>query len=418
MTTTAWKELARPYYHQILRVRRFVARQLLARIDRSGCRPTMDWLVRIARHTYHAKRWGQAFISGRFPLSDMERRLIRRRFDGDFLAGLLQWADWSLPVLDDNYARSADNNRLTTNDRLRMSQTSFESTPLISVVVPVHNTPTPWLNRLIASVQNQVYDRWELVLVDDASTDSRTVRRLEELAETDDRIVLERLPTNGGVSRASNRGVELSSGEWIALVDHDDELLPDALWHVVEYLQRQSECDIVYSDEELVPAEGTPYPYFKPDFAPEQLTAFNYLCHLLVFRRSMFDRLGGFRPETDGAQDFDWILRAVEAGARIGHIPRILYRWRLAPNSLSRIECKNAAPVQRDSIQTVTQKVVQEHFDRTGTPARAVVENGWSLPRFDAVDRGKVSIVICTKDNPGLLRRAIRSIVRCTDYPN
>lgn len=418
MTTTAWKDFARPYYHQILRVRRFVARQLLARIDRSGGRPSMDWLVRVARRAYQGKRWVQEFVRCRFPFSDVERRVIGRRFDGDFLASLLQWSDWSLPVLDDNYTRSAANNRLTANDRLRMSQTSFESTPLLSVVVPIHNTPTPWLNRLIASVQNQVYDRWELVLVDDASTDSRTVRRLEELAETDDRIVLDRLPTNGGVSRASNRGIELSSGEWIALVDHDDELLPDALWHVVEFLQRQSECDIVYSDEELVPAEGTPYPYFKPDFAPEQLTAFNYLCHLLVFRRSLFDRLGGFRPETDGAQDFDWILRAVESGARIGHIPRILYRWRLAPNSLSRVGSKNSAPVQRDSIQTITQKVVQDHFDRTATPARAIVENGWSLPRFDAVDRGKVSIIICTKDNPGLLRRAIRSIVRRTDYPN
>lgn len=208
----------------------------------------------------------------------------------------------------------------------------FARRPLVSVITPVYNTDPRWLRACIASVAAQVYPDWELCLCDDGSTSEATRAVLRE--QTDPRIHVTFLKKNAGISAASNAALALARGEYIALLDHDDELTPDALYHVAKHLNAVPDTDVVYSDEDKRDADGgLSDPFFKPCWSPEHLLSAMYTCHLTVARKSLVDRVGGFRIGYEGSQDHDLMLRLSEVATRIDHLPHILYHWRRTPES-------------------------------------------------------------------------------------
>jgi GT2 family glycosyltransferase len=218
-------------------------------------------------------------------------------------------------------------------NQLRIDLMRVPRQPLISIVVPVYNTSPEWLSRCVESVKGQVYTNWQLCLHDDASQNAGTRKALDQLAG-DPRIRVSRSGTNGGISRATNLAIANATGEFIAFVDHDDELETDALARVVLVLNADPSLDVVYTDEDKIDASGARrQPHFKPDWSPERLRSCMYVSHLTVMRRQLVVEAGGLRPEFDGAQDYDLMLRVGETTGRIGHVPRVLYGWRAAPGS-------------------------------------------------------------------------------------
>ena len=390
----------------------------------SGTEPSLivRFLYAICFGIYFGKRILQDCRYGNWNLSRLAMAERRRDLEANFLIRLIVFRDWPIQRPLNLYPVHVANNRLTTPeaDRMRDEASSFVYRPLISVVVPVYNATPEWIDRLVNSLLAQTYDRWELVLVDDHSTEQETWRALTAAAERDDRITVHRLPTNQGVVVATNQAAALANGEWLAFADHDDELMPDALWWIASTLQTKPNTDIIYTDEEIFDdGSGFCYPHIKPAFSPQLLTSYNYICHLLVVRRDLFESVGRLRPGFEGAQDYDLILRLIEVTDRIVHIPRLLYRWHIVPRSMSRFvdpKTKKLKPVE--SIDIKTERVVQEHLDRLGIPAKAEVVKHWAKPVYAPVDHGKVTIIICSKDQPKRLRRCIESIEKHTLYPN
>jgi len=208
--------------------------------------------------------------------------------------------------------------------------------PLLSVVMPVYNTPERWLRRAIESVRAQSYPHWELCLADDASPEAHVRPLLEDYAKVDRRIKVCFRGKNGHISAASNSALELVTGEFVALLDHDDELAPNALFEVAQALNRRPETDYLYTDEDKIDEEGRRFePYFKPDFLPDLFYGQNYTSHLSVYRTSLVREVGGFRAGYEGSQDWDLALRVIEQTTpeRIVHVPKVLYHWRAIPGS-------------------------------------------------------------------------------------
>ncbi|OQW93064.1 MAG: hypothetical protein BWK79_13125 [Beggiatoa sp. IS2] len=227
---------------------------------------------------------------------------------------------------------------LTLHDwyRLREQAYSWYKKPLISIVTPVYNTPLAYLRECIYSVQIQAYPHWQLCLVDDGSTDLAVVRYLQKVAEQEPRIQLQCLPKNQGICCATNQALAMAEGEYIAFLDHDDRLSPDALYHVVAVIQRFPNIDIIYSDRDMISPEGYRFMHLlKPDWSPETLFSGNYLFHLMVYRRSLIEQLGGLRVGFEGSQDYDLILRAAELQPQVHHLPKILYHWRQHQQSVA-----------------------------------------------------------------------------------
>ena len=232
--------------------------------------------------------------------------------------------------------------------------------PLFSVLTPVHDPPLEILAETIASVQAQTWADWELCLVDDGSGDPAVREALDAAAAADRRIRVLRRERAGGISVATNAALELARGEYVALLDHDDVLVPEALAEVAAVLRQRPDTDMVYSDEELFGDERPVHTFAKPHWSPDLLRSQMYTCHLGVYRRDLAREVGGFRPELDGSQDFDFALRVSERSQRVVHIPRVLYRWRAhAGSSAGSAQAKPAAyPAARQAIA--------EHLERTG----------------------------------------------------
>jgi glycosyltransferase involved in cell wall biosynthesis/GT2 family glycosyltransferase len=209
----------------------------------------------------------------------------------------------------------------------------FRYRPKVSILLPVYNVEPKWLRVAVDSVLAQVYDNWQLCIVDDASTNTALLRALDRLPN-DPRVELDRRVINGHICATSNSAAELARGEFVALLDHDDALAPHALFEVVRLLQRHPDADLIYSDEDKIDAEGRRYdPQFKPDWSPELLLSYNYVNHFTCIRRSLFEAAGRFRVGYEGSQDHDLLLRVTERTDRIHHIPAILYHWRSLPSS-------------------------------------------------------------------------------------
>jgi len=302
---------------------------------------------------------------------------------------------------------------------LHNSIETFAHRPRISVVMPVYNTPIAILDAAIHSVRRQIYPDWELCIADDASPAPGIRKLLNGHAAADDRIKICFRPDRGNITVATNAALDMATGEFVALLDHDDVLPEHALYWVAEAINRRPDAAILYSDEDKLDAANKRYdPYFKGDFNPDLLRSQNMISHLGVYRRDIVAAVGGLRPGFDGAQDHDFALRATELVRRdqIVHIPRILYHWRAISGSTAvSVDAKPAAVA-------AGRRAVADHLRRIGS--QATVEPAPESPAHHRIRHPlpsalpRVSIVICTRDHEQLLRTAISSIQLRTTYGN
>lgn len=291
---------------------------------------------------------------------------------------------------------------------------SFAYTPLISIVVPVYNIDEIWLRKTIESVLEQIYDRWELCLVNDGSTRPHVRPLLEEYAERDTRIHVRHLEQNQGIAGASSRALGMATGEFVGLLDHDDELAPEALFEVVNRLNADPQLDYLYSDEDKLDHAGRRVePFFKPDWSPDLHLSLNYVTHFSVFRRKLLEEVGGFRRGFDGSQDYDLMLRVSEKTKKIAHIPKVLYHWRKIPGSAA------ASTMAKPFAHKAAAQALEESLKRRGY--QGWIETG--IPghytvRYQLTTTPLISIIIPTRDRRQLLERCVKSIQKKTDYSN
>lgn len=255
--------------------------------------------------------------------------------------------------------------------------------PVISVVMATYNTPATYLHEAIESVCSQSYPHWQLCIADDASSASDVSKIIESYANREPRIVSVYRAENGGIANATNDALALASGRYVAFIDHDDVLAEHALLAIALKLNTHTRLQLLYSDSDRLDAAGSRcQPFFKPGWNYELLLAQNYLNHLSVYRKSLLDKLGGLNPEFDGAQDFDLALRAVEQiqAEEIGHIPHVLYHWRVVESSVSRLNLGSAVRAGRNAVRL---HLVRSACSATVEPvSRALIYNRvvWSLP--------------------------------------
>ena len=285
--------------------------------------------------------------------------------------------------------------------------------PTFSIVMPVFNTEPSWLHDAISSVRAQVYGDWELCIGDDGSVTPGTLEVLEAHAREEPRIRFARLPGNQGISAASNAALALATGDFVGFLDHDDELKPHALGEIAVALDHQPDLDLLYTDEDKREPDGRLVdPFFKPDWSPDHLMSRNYVCHFLVVRRALLEKLGGLRSAFDGSQDYDLVLRAMEVTDRIAHVHEPLYTWRKVAGSTSSVA--DAKPWALDSAR----RALQDALDRRGTPGEVVdgMHPATYRVRYALRGRPTVSVLIPTRDRVDLLRNCIDSIRRLSTY--
>jgi O-antigen biosynthesis protein len=304
-----------------------------------------------------------------------------------------------------------------TREDIRRDVAELRSRPKFSVLMPVFNPPILLLRAAIESVVGQLYNDWELCIADDCSTDPEVARVLEKAAAADPRIKVVRRAENGHISAASNSALELATGEWVALLDHDDLLAEHALALMALAIGQHPEAGMVYSDEDKIDERGIRRdPFFKPDFDPLLLLGQNFVSHFSAFRKDLVDRVGGYRIGFEGSQDWDISLRVSELLflEQVLHIPHVLYHWRVHASSTASLV--SAKPYAVDAGR----RAVADHLVRTGHRGRVlrIGKSGhnrvvWEPP----VEAPRVSIVIPTRDGR-LLDRCIDSILSLTQYPD
>ena len=297
--------------------------------------------------------------------------------------------------------------------------------PRFSIVTPVYNPPAGALKACIKSVRKQNFDDWEWCIINDCSTKPHVRKILNRLAAKDSRVRVAHRTTNGGIVAASQDGLDMATGEFVALLDHDDVIAKRALKRVDEELKSDDTIDYVYTDEDKIDSKGRHYDVFrKPDFDPVRLRGQNYCCHFSVFRNSLLDEIGGFREGFDGSQDFDLILRATERARTVAHIPGILYHWRVVPGSAA--GDVHAKPYAYDAGK----KAVESHFARHKISVDVAKLNPGSYQhRFVTTDASKlphVSIVIPTRGDTSrvwgaatcMVENTVHNIVQNSTYPS
>ena len=295
--------------------------------------------------------------------------------------------------------------------------------PKFSVIMPVYNVEAKWLEKAIESVRKQIYPDWELCIADDASTKPHIRPLLEKYSKLDSRIKVFFREENGHISAASNSALELATGDYIALLDNDDEFTIDALYENAKLINSHPEADFIYSDEDKIDSKGNlSGPFFKPDWSPEYFHACMYTCHLGVYRAELIREIGGFRKGYDGAQDYDLVLRVVEETKNIFHIPKILYHWRIIPSSAA------SGSEAKPWAYKAAQKSLEAMIERSPYPGW--VDEGPSLGFFRVrrkiVGHPLVSIVIPTggksietsQGSLHLLENCLASINKLSTYKN
>ncbi len=329
------------------------------------------------------------------------RRYMSARRSGD--RDYLQWASL--------FSARAPAQAQWHKDRVE----SLTRRPKISIVLPVHNPPAQLLRQCIDSVVAQSYGNWQLCIADDVSTLPEIRPLLEEYAARDSRISLHFRSEHGHICKTSNDALAMAEGDYVAFLDHDDELAPDALLELAKALQEHPEARLLYSDEDKIDESGGRYdPSFKPAWSPDLLRACNYICHFTTIDRALVTEVGGIRPGFEGAQDHDLVLRCTERLSReaIVHIPKVLYHWRAIPGSTA------LSADQKPYARAAGQRAVAEHLERIGRPAKVEITEGGTYrilhESSDALPT--VTIVIPTRDRVHLLKACIDSILARTEY--
>lgn len=285
-----------------------------------------------------------------------------------------------------------------------------------SILVPLYNTPEVFLKEMIQSVIDQTYSNWELCLADGSDKKHAHVKHIcNKYAAADSRIIYKKLEKNMGISLNTNACIEMATGDYIGLFDHDDLLHPAALYEVMHAIC-DKDADFIYTDENTFhKAPKDAYcPHFKPDYAPDTLRTNNYICHFSVFKKSLIDLVGPFRPECDGSQDYDMVLRLTEKAEKIVHIPKILYYWRAHAGSVA--TDVSAKPY----VIHAAHKALADHLERVGLKGRVentVVPSMYRI-RYEIKNEDLVSIIIANKDHSDDLRKCLNSIFEKTTYKN
>lgn len=290
--------------------------------------------------------------------------------------------------------------------------------PLISIITPVYKVDSKWLDLCIRSVVNQYYPNWELILVDDGSDRPELTELIHSWCQMDDRIKSVLLDQNRGIAGATNTGFDKAVGEFIGILDHDDELTPDALVWVVWYMNKYPKAKWFYSDEDLITIRSDCHsPFFKPDYSPENLLSRNYICHFRIYAADILKQIGGIRSGYDGAQDHDLALRYVEQiqSDQIVHIPRVLYHWRtISTSAATTIQAKPQAAVA--GVNAVSEALQRRGIgaDVTSHPLSPTLYQIKLKSRIQS----KVTIIISSITCNHLLSRCLESVRQNTSYPN
>ena len=333
-------------------------------------------------------------------------------------------------------------NKATEKELQEQRKNPPEHGPLISIVVPVYRTPEIYLREMIESVVNQTYGNWELCLADaspkgeqlrqdlkkikgrktrealmkipDGDTELTSVIREYQLK--DSRIRYEILKENKSIAENSNAAMEMATGDFVGLLDHDDTLEPNALYEVARKICEDDRVDVVYTDEYKINSKGTKHltPNMKPDFNLDLLRSNNYICHLFVVRRILMEKVGGFRKEFDGAQDYDFILRCTEEAEKIAHVHKVLYHWRTHEKSTS------DNPESKIYAFHAGRRAVEAHLQRLGIQAEVeeTCDLGYYRVKYPVIGSPMVSILIPNKDQLQTLKKCLKSIWEKTEYTN
>lgn len=293
----------------------------------------------------------------------------------------------------------------------------FDHPIKISIAVPLYRTPEKFLREMVESVQQQTYPYWELCLADGSPEDAKLRSVIEQYAREDDRIQVKVLEKNLGIAGNTNAALEMATGEYIGLLDHDDLLAPNALYEIALAVEREAWPDLIYTDEDKISQDGTEHfqPNLKPDYSPDLLRSNNYICHFLTVERELIVRAGGFERDYDGAQDYDFILRCTEKANKIVHIPKILYHWRTHPQSTA------DNPISKQYAYDAGKRAIEAHLMRCKEENCIVQKKkdfGFYRVTYPVQGQPLVSVIILNKDEKATLQKCLESIWTKTTYPN
>lgn len=288
-----------------------------------------------------------------------------------------------------------------------------ESVGLISIIVPTYNTELYLLDKLISSVKSQWYSVWELIFVDDASLSEETLNYLDKI--TSSQIKVKKLNKNIGIAGATNKAIEIATGDYIVFLDHDDELTPDCLYELAVEIDTNSP-DFIYSDEDKIDKSGAyTEPHYKPSWSPDTMMNTMFTCHVMCIRKSILHTVNGLRSIYDGCQDWDLVLRISEITQKISHIPKVLYHWRIIPASIA------ADLAAKPYVNEATQRLRSDALIRRGLKGSLEpIKNypGYYRVKYEIQNNPLVSIIIPTRDNFRVLSRCIDSIIERSSYKN
>ena len=313
------------------------------------------------------------------------------------------------------YQEWYEKNKPSEEELARQRKKKWKDPVVISVLVPAYRTPEFFLKQMMESVLLQTYPYLELCIADGSGTDDSVEKVVKEYQKKDPRVRYRRLEKNEGIAGNTNAAIEMASGDYLALFDHDDLLSPNALFEVASAIEKEK-ADVIYTDEDKVTSDLKEHfqPHFKPDFNPDLLCAKNYICHLFVVKRSLALKLGGQDPAYDGAQDYDFIFRCTENAEKIVHVAKILYHWRVhqastADNPSSKLYAFDAG-----------KRAIEAHLARIGAKAEVshTKDLGFYRVKYQVHGNPMVSIVIPNKDEKETLKKCLESIWKKTSYPN
>lgn len=308
-------------------------------------------------------------------------------------------------------------NRVTKKELNQQRKTVFRENIKFSLVVPLYKTDKYLLKALVDSVLAQTYSNWELCLSDGSGADSPIRSILEEYQKKDPRIKVVFNEKQLQISDNTNAAIGIATGNYIAFADHDDTLAEEAFYQMAKEISQYPEAELIYSDEDIIDIRGNRlFPHFKPDFNPDYLCCVNYICHLVVVKRTLLDRTGLLRPEYDGSQDFDFLLRCTEHtdSEKIRHIPKILYHWRSHEGSTA------GNPDDKPYAVIAGEKALAGHYERMGIKAEVEYTGCPVVFRTHFVIEGdpKVSILIPNKDHTEDLNKCVTSILERSTWKN
>ncbi|WP_097003434.1 glycosyltransferase family 2 protein [Lacrimispora amygdalina] len=318
---------------------------------------------------------------------------------------------------DYDYPEWVSLTKTTEEELAKQRETVFDYSPRLSIVIPAFRTPERFLAAMLDSLLAQTYTNWEVCVADGSPKGEGVERVLKRYAIKDERIRYVILGENKGIAGNTNAAIEMATGDFVVLADHDDTLAPDALFECVKAINKDPEIDVVYTDEDKLDIDGGELfePHFKPDFSPDLLTSVNYICHLFVVNHELLLEVGGFRQEFDGAQDYDFILRCTEKARKICHIPKALYHWRCHQDSTS------SNPESKLYAFEAGARAVKAHYDRLNIPVRSVekgIDYGIYHTTFEIPGEPLVSVIIPNKDHSADLDLSMRSLIERSTYQN